>query len=54
MATKFPNVQNIYPMVIKLFQITVKYNNIFPFQGPPKYTQVGIFGRKRNHLATLV
>jgi hypothetical protein len=25
----------------------------FPFQGPPKYTQIGIFGSKINHLATL-
>jgi hypothetical protein len=25
----------------------------FPLQGPPKYTQIGIFGHKINHLATL-
>jgi hypothetical protein len=25
----------------------------FTFQGPPKYTQIAIFGLKRNHLATL-
>jgi hypothetical protein len=25
----------------------------FPFQGPPKYTQIGIWGMKINHLATL-
>jgi hypothetical protein len=24
-----------------------------PFQGSPKYTQIGIFGVKMNHLATL-
>jgi hypothetical protein len=24
------------------------------FHGPPKYTQIGIFGLKINHLATLV
>jgi hypothetical protein len=24
-----------------------------PFQGTPKYTQIGIFGMKINHLATL-
>jgi hypothetical protein len=24
----------------------------FPFQGPPKYTQIGISGTKINHLAT--
>jgi hypothetical protein len=26
----------------------------FPFQGPPKFTQIAIFGLKTNHLATLV
>jgi hypothetical protein len=26
----------------------------FPFQGPPKYTKIGIIGLKINHLATLV
>jgi hypothetical protein len=26
----------------------------FPFQGPPKFTQIGIVGLKRYHLATLV
>jgi hypothetical protein len=26
----------------------------FPFQGPPKFTQMGIFCLKINHLATLV
>jgi hypothetical protein len=26
----------------------------FPFKGPPKYTKIGIFGLKINHLATLV
>jgi hypothetical protein len=25
----------------------------FPFYGPPKFTQIGIFGFKMNHLATL-
>jgi hypothetical protein len=25
----------------------------FPFQGPPKFNQIGIFGVKINHLATL-
>jgi hypothetical protein len=29
-----------------------KYQH-FPFQGPPKYTQIRIFGLKINHLATL-
>jgi hypothetical protein len=26
----------------------------FPFQGTPKFTQIGILGMKINHLATLV
>jgi hypothetical protein len=26
----------------------------FPFYGPPKFTQIWIFGVKTNHLATLV
>jgi hypothetical protein len=30
-----------------------KYQH-FPYQGPPKYTQIGICGLKINHLATLV
>jgi hypothetical protein len=25
----------------------------FAFKDPPKFTQIGIFGSKRNHLATL-
>jgi hypothetical protein len=25
-----------------------------PFKGPPKFTQIGIFGLKTNHLATLI
>jgi hypothetical protein len=28
-------------------------NQRFSFQGPPKYTQICIFGLKTNHLATL-
>jgi hypothetical protein len=30
-----------------------KTNQHFPIQGPPKFTQIGIFGLKINHLATL-
>jgi hypothetical protein len=26
----------------------------FSFQGPPNFTQSGIFGLKRNHLAALI
>jgi hypothetical protein len=31
-----------------------KYINIFQSKGPPKLTQIGIFGLNLNHLATLV
>jgi hypothetical protein len=41
--TKCP--QNI-PNGHKIFQH-------LPFKGPPKFTQIGIFGLKTNHLATL-
>jgi hypothetical protein len=34
-----PNGRNIYQQ--------------FPIQDPPKFTQIGIFGLKTNHLATL-
>jgi hypothetical protein len=39
----------IIPNGSKIFQM-VQY---FPFQGPPKFTQIRIFGLKINHLATL-
>jgi hypothetical protein len=31
-----------------------KINQHFPLQGPPKYPEIGIFGLKTNHLATLI
>jgi hypothetical protein len=59
-------VKNI-PNDHKMYQMDIRYTkwllNIpnghkiyqhFTFQGPPKFTQIGIFGLKRNHLATLV
>jgi hypothetical protein len=33
--------------------MAIKYINIFQFKDPPKFTQIGIFGLKANHLATL-
>jgi hypothetical protein len=36
----------------KLYQNCRKKQH-FPFQGPPNYNQIGAFGLKRNHLATL-
>jgi hypothetical protein len=32
----------------------MKCINIFQSKGPQKFTQIGILGLKRNHLATLV
>jgi hypothetical protein len=37
----------------KKFRLASKYINLFPYQGPPKFTQIGIFGLKTYHLATL-
>jgi hypothetical protein len=33
--------------------MAIKYTNIFPFLGYIKFTQIGIFGLKIYHLATL-
>jgi hypothetical protein len=39
----------------KISQMVIKHTyQHFPFHGPPKYTQIGIFGMKINHLAILV
>jgi hypothetical protein len=38
----------------KIDQMVIKYTKIFHLQDPPKFTQIGIFGLKTNHLATLV
>jgi hypothetical protein len=37
----------------KIFQMTGIYNSIFYSKVLQKYTQIGMFGLKRNHLATL-
>jgi hypothetical protein len=36
-----------------MFQIAIKFINLFLFQGPPKFTQIGILGLKKYHLATV-
>jgi hypothetical protein len=38
-----------YPKCLLIFPMAIKYTNIFP----PKFAQIGIFGLKINHLATL-
>jgi hypothetical protein len=39
---------------IDVFQMAEEYTNLFPFQGPPKFTQIWTVGLKINHLATLL
>jgi hypothetical protein len=42
-------------MALKYSKIVIKYvHQQFPFQGSPKFTQFGIFGLTKNHLATPV
>jgi hypothetical protein len=54
-----PNYHKIYQMTITYFQWPQnrpnghKIYHDFPQQDPPKFTQIGIFGLKTNHLATL-
>jgi hypothetical protein len=43
-----PNGRNIFPKAIEYMY------QPFPFQGPPKFILIGIFGLKKHHLATLV
>jgi hypothetical protein len=47
MALKYTNWPQIRPNVHKIYQL-------LPLQGPPKFIQIGIFGLKIYHLATLV
>jgi hypothetical protein len=45
----------IYRNDKKAYQITIKFpNDHLSFYGPPKFTQIGNFGLKKYHLATLV
>jgi hypothetical protein len=64
-GTIYPNREKIYQMTTKLpirhkiYQICSrnyghKIYQHFPFQGPPKHIQFGIFGIKINYLAILV
>jgi hypothetical protein len=38
------------PNLHKVFQMAIKYKNIFQSQGPPTFTQIGIFGMKTKHI----
>jgi hypothetical protein len=46
MTKNIPNGDGIDQMAIKIYQL-------FPIQDPPKFTQIGNFGMKIYHLATL-
>jgi hypothetical protein len=56
MGKNIPNDHKICLMTIKYFQWPLNRPNDhkrgFPLQNPPKFTQIGIFGLKTNHLAT--
>jgi hypothetical protein len=45
-----PNGHKLFPMAVNGHKI---YQD-FPLIDPPKFTQIGIFGLKTNHLATLM
>jgi hypothetical protein len=42
-----------YHMAVKYSKWSINILQHFPFQGPPNFTQIGIFGLKINNLATL-
>jgi hypothetical protein len=52
MTTKLPNGNKIYQIPIKYTKLpqNIQKNS---FQGPTKFAQIGIFGKKTYHLATL-
>jgi hypothetical protein len=54
MTTKYTKRPYILPNIRKIFQMIIKYSNIFLFRGLPNFTEIGIFGWKTNHLATLI
>jgi hypothetical protein len=50
-ATELPNGLKIYKLAV-LYSKRLKICQPFPIQGPPKFTQIAIFGLKIYHLAT--
>jgi hypothetical protein len=48
-----PNYYEISQVSVKIFQMAIKYINIFQSKELPKFNLIGIFGLKINHLATL-
>jgi hypothetical protein len=53
MNTKCTNGYKISQMSVN-YSKWAKINQHFPIKGPQKFTQIGIFGLKTNHLATLI
>jgi hypothetical protein len=49
-AKRSQNIPNVY----KIFQIALKYINIFQSETVKIFSQIGILGLKTNHLATLL
>jgi hypothetical protein len=47
-----PNFHKLYKRAITITKDHKIYQH-FPFQGPPKFAQIWIFGLKKKHLATL-
>jgi hypothetical protein len=53
-ATKLPNGHKLYQIsIICIFQMAIEYTNLFPHQCPRRFSEIGIFGLKIHHLATL-
>jgi hypothetical protein len=55
-AQKYTKLPKNIPKCHKTYEMAVKYTKCqnFSLQDTPKYTQIGIFGLKIYHLATLV
>jgi hypothetical protein len=47
-----PNDDKIHNIALKYYSMPEKYQH-FPFQGPPKYTQIRSFGMKINNPGNL-
>jgi hypothetical protein len=53
-ATKLPHGQKCTKRLNVIFSKWTKNIPTFQFQGPQKFTHIGIFGLEINHLATLI
>jgi hypothetical protein len=48
-----PKGHKLYQMAVKVFQMVIKYTNIFHSKALRIFTKFGIFGLKTNHLSRL-